>query len=151
VIGSADGDVNDIPKHFNLQSSLTHPRLSPRAREVNWNNRDTMLARQAPTTQALSSLSHRVLPSAAATTRLSVISTQSKSQQNRSLATVQDPPKRVYGGLRDQDRIFTNLYSHHGADLKSAMKYGDWYKTKEMLDKGHDWVCLDFQLVCFLV
>jgi NADH dehydrogenase (ubiquinone) flavoprotein 1 len=93
-----------------------------------------MLARQAPTTQALSSLSHRALPSAAATSRL-------KSQQSRGLATVQDPPKRVYGGLRDQDRIFTNLYSHHGADLKSAMKYGDWHKTKEMLDKGHDWVC----------
>ena len=99
-----------------------------------------MLARQAPTTQALSSLSHRVLPSAAAATRLSATSTQRKSQQSRGLATVQDPPKRVYGGLKDQDRIFTNLYSHHGADLKSAMKYGDWYKTKEMLDKGHDWV-----------
>jgi NADH dehydrogenase (ubiquinone) flavoprotein 1 len=98
-----------------------------------------MLARQAPTTQALSTLSHRILPSAAAT-RLSATSTQRKSQQSRGLATVQDPPKRVYGGLRDQDRIFTNLYSHHGADLKSAMKYGDWYKTKEMLDKGHDWV-----------
>lgn len=106
-----------------------------------------MLARQAPKTQALSSLSTRVLPSATATTRLSATSTQRKSQQSRGLATVQDPPKRVYGGLRDQDRIFTNLYGHHGADLKSAMKYGDWYKTKEMLDKGHDWVCGDFQ--CF--
>lgn len=103
-----------------------------------------MLARQAPTTQALSSLSHRALPSAAATTRL-------KSQQSRGLATVQDPPKRVYGGLRDQDRIFTNLYSHHGADLKSAMKYGDWYKTKEMLDKGHDWVCGRFLKLLYAI
>jgi NADH dehydrogenase (ubiquinone) flavoprotein 1 len=50
------------------------------------------------------------------------------------------PPKRVYGGLKDQDRIFQNLYGHHGADLKSAMKYGDWHKTKEILLKGHDWV-----------
>ena len=48
---------------------------------------------------------------------------------------------RRYGGLKDQDRIFQNLYGHHGADLKSAKKYGDWYKTKEILDKGHDWVC----------
>jgi hypothetical protein len=54
---------------------------------------------------------------------------------------VQDgAPKRTYGGLKDQDRIFTNLYGHHGADLKSAQKYGDWYKTKEILLKGHDWV-----------
>lgn len=62
-------------------------------------------------------------------------------QQKRGMATVQDaPPVHRHGGLKDQDRIFTNLYGHHGADLKSAMKYGDWYKTKEMLDKGHDWL-----------
>jgi len=61
----------------------------------------------------------------------------------RSFATVQDgTPKRVYGGLKDQDRIFQNLYGHHGADLKSAQKYGDWHKTKEILLKGHDWVWL---------
>jgi hypothetical protein len=53
-----------------------------------------------------------------------------------------EPPKRThFGGLKDQDRIFQNLYGHHGADLKSAKKYGDWYKTKEILLKGHDWVC----------
>jgi NADH dehydrogenase (ubiquinone) flavoprotein 1 len=58
------------------------------------------------------------------------------------MATVQDgkPPPRQYGGLKDQDRIFQNLYSHHGTDLKSAMKYGDWYKTKEIILKGHDWL-----------
>lgn len=59
----------------------------------------------------------------------------------RSMATVQDaPPVHHDNGLQDQDRIFTNLYGHHGADLKSAMKYGDWYKTKEILGKGHDWL-----------
>lgn len=50
------------------------------------------------------------------------------------------PPKRTYGGLKDQDRIFQNLYGHHGADLKSAQKYGDWHKTKEILLKGHEWI-----------
>jgi NADH dehydrogenase (ubiquinone) flavoprotein 1 len=67
----------------------------------------------------------------------------SSQQQTRGLATVQDapPPKRTkFGGLKDQDRIFQNLYGHHGADLKSAKKYGDWYKTKEILLKGDDWV-----------
>ena len=57
------------------------------------------------------------------------------------MATVQDaPPASHYEGLQDQDRIFTNLYGHHGADLQSAMKYGDWYKTKEILLKDHDWL-----------
>ncbi|KAJ9635186.1 NADH dehydrogenase [ubiquinone] flavoprotein 1, mitochondrial [Coniosporium tulheliwenetii] len=101
-----------------------------------------MLARQAPAPQALSALSHRVLPSATAASRLPT-STPSRpsKQQSRGLATVQDekPKQRHYGGLKDQDRIFQNLYGHHGADLKSAMKYGDWYKTKEIVLKGHDW------------
>lgn len=65
--------------------------------------------------------------------------------QHRGLATVNDaapPPRKTkFGGLSDQDRIFQNLYGQHGADLKSAQKYGDWYKTKEILLKGHDWVC----------
>lgn len=64
------------------------------------------------------------------------------SSQTRTYATVQEgqPQKRRYGGLKDQDRIFQNLYGHHGTDLKSAMKYGDWYKTKEIVLKGHDWL-----------
>jgi len=66
----------------------------------------------------------------------------SLSSQQRSYATVQEgqPQKRQYGGLKDQDRIFQNLYGHHGTDLKSAMKYGDWYRTKDIILKGHDWL-----------
>jgi len=64
------------------------------------------------------------------------------SSQSRSFATVQDgaAPKRTYGGLRDQDRIFQNLYGRYPPDLKSAKKMGDWHKTKEILLKGHDWI-----------
>ena len=62
----------------------------------------------------------------------------------RTLATVQDTPsptpKRVYGGLKDQDRIFQNLYGRLPPDLKSARKMGDWHKTKEIILKGHDWI-----------
>lgn len=98
-----------------------------------------MLARHAPTATTLSAAAHRALPAASAATRLSTAA--APSTQKRTLATVNDaPPKRTYGGLKDQDRIFQNLYGHHGADLKSAQKYGDWYKTKEILLKGHDWV-----------
>jgi hypothetical protein len=43
-------------------------------------------------------------------------------------------------GRAQEDRIFQNLYGHHGADLKSAQKYGDWHKTKEILLKGHEWI-----------
>ena len=99
-----------------------------------------MLARQTPAAQAaLGTLTHRVLPSTASATARLPAKTQA-ADQKKGFATVGDAPKRVYGGLKDQDRIFTNLYGHHGADLKSAMKYGDWYNTKAILDKGHDWV-----------
>jgi len=95
-----------------------------------------MITRRAPSAQALASAPHRLLSSTPATTRVTAT-----TQQARGLATVQDvPPKKQHGGLRDQDRIFTNLYGHHGADLKSAQKYGDWHKTKEIILKGHDWV-----------
>ncbi|KAJ1912188.1 NADH dehydrogenase [ubiquinone] flavoprotein 1, mitochondrial [Tieghemiomyces parasiticus] len=57
----------------------------------------------------------------------------------RGLATVTNVPK-TYGGLRDQDRIFTNLYGRHDYRLKGAQARGDWYKTKEILLKGDDWI-----------
>ena len=77
------------------------------------------------------------------TIRLLPRSTTVPARISRGFATVQDAPpakKTHYGGLKDQDRIFQNLFGHHGTDLKTAKKYGDWYKTKEILLKGHDWV-----------
>lgn len=58
------------------------------------------------------------------------------------------PPqtKTKFGGLADQDRIFTNLYGRHDWKLKGAMKRGDWYKTKEILDKGVDWILSKFEI-----
>lgn len=46
--------------------------------------------------------------------------------QVRGLATAQDPPKRVYGGLRDQDRIFQNVYMRHDHLLKGAKVSSKW-------------------------
>ncbi|CAG8703646.1 13534_t:CDS:2, partial [Gigaspora margarita] len=58
-----------------------------------------------------------------------------------NFATVQNPkPSRTYGNLKDEDRIFTNLYSRHDFRLKGALKRGDWYKTKEIILKGHEWI-----------
>lgn len=51
------------------------------------------------------------------------------------------PPERThFGGLRDEDRIFTNLYGRHDPYLKGAMKRGDWYRTKDLVVKGTDWI-----------
>ncbi len=59
---------------------------------------------------------------------------------SRSLATVSDPPVRHYGGLKDQDRIFTNLNSRHDHGIQGAKSRGDWHKTKEILLKGDSWL-----------
>ena len=42
--------------------------------------------------------------------------------------------------LKDQDRIFKNLYNDMGSDLVSSQKRGDWVNTKEITDKGRDWI-----------
>ncbi|MGB8274530.1 MAG: NADH-quinone oxidoreductase subunit NuoF [Alphaproteobacteria bacterium] len=40
--------------------------------------------------------------------------------------------------LRDQDRIFTNLYGRHDWRLPGARARGDWSTTKDILAKGRD-------------
>ncbi|TFK22006.1 NADH-ubiquinone oxidoreductase 51 kDa subunit [Coprinopsis marcescibilis] len=59
---------------------------------------------------------------------------------SRSLATVADTPVRRYGGLKDQDRIFTNAYLRHDHGLKGALSRGDWHRTKDILLKGDSWI-----------
>uniref|UniRef100_A0A0K0EBW6 NADH dehydrogenase [ubiquinone] flavoprotein 1, mitochondrial n=1 Tax=Strongyloides stercoralis TaxID=6248 RepID=A0A0K0EBW6_STRER len=63
----------------------------------------------------------------------------------RSLTTApsqpsKKPEKTHFGDLSDEDRIFTNLYGKHDYRLKGALKRGDWYKTKEIILKGQDWI-----------
>ena len=103
-----------------------------------------MITTQVAKSQKLISLPRHLIPAATSASQIPSTSSRTSRQDHRGFATVQDgpPPKRThFGGLKDQDRIFQNLYGHHGADLKSAQKYGDWYKTKEIILKGHDWVC----------
>jgi NADH:ubiquinone oxidoreductase subunit F (NADH-binding) len=54
-----------------------------------------------------------------------------------------------FGPLHDDDRIFTNLYGRHDWRLKGALKRGDWYKTKEILLKGSDWIISEFKNAIF--
>jgi len=42
--------------------------------------------------------------------------------------------------LRDEDRIFTNLYGQHDAGLAGARQRGDWNGTKELILKGREWI-----------
>jgi NADH dehydrogenase (ubiquinone) flavoprotein 1 len=50
------------------------------------------------------------------------------------------PEKTSFGNLKDEDRIFTNLYGLYDPGLKGAMKRGDWHQTKELVLKGPDWI-----------
>ncbi|MFZ5608926.1 MAG: NADH-quinone oxidoreductase subunit NuoF [Pseudomonadota bacterium] len=42
--------------------------------------------------------------------------------------------------LRDEDRIFTNLYGARGWDVAAAKARGDWDGTKALMAKGQDWI-----------
>ena len=37
--------------------------------------------------------------------------------------------------LKDEDRIFKNLYNDLGWDIESAIKRGDWSQTKDIIFK----------------
>ncbi|KAL9241272.1 hypothetical protein vseg_015402 [Gypsophila vaccaria] len=63
------------------------------------------------------------------------------TQAASTSSTPQPPPEKThFGGLKDEDRIFTNLYGIHDPFLKGAMKRGDWYRTKDLVLKGTDWI-----------
>merc|ERR1712166_782796 len=47
---------------------------------------------------------------------------------------------KYHGDLKDQDRIFTNLYGKQDVYLKGALSRGIWHQTKDILAMGQDWV-----------
>jgi len=42
--------------------------------------------------------------------------------------------------LKDEDRIFKNLYNDLGWNIDAAENRGDWIKTKDIILKGKDWI-----------
>ncbi|XP_060576893.1 NADH dehydrogenase [ubiquinone] flavoprotein 1, mitochondrial-like isoform X2 [Ruditapes philippinarum] len=50
------------------------------------------------------------------------------------------PEKTKFGPLHDDDRIFQNIYGRHDFKLKASMQRVVWYKTKEIVEKGADWI-----------
>lgn len=66
---------------------------------------------------------------------------QSQTSSSSCVVRLQSTEQKTkYGPLHDDDRIFTNLYGRHDWKLKGALARGDWYKTKEIILKGHDWI-----------
>jgi NADH dehydrogenase (ubiquinone) flavoprotein 1 len=62
-------------------------------------------------------------------------------KKKSSLKTIQFCSfSRYYGDLKDQDRIFTNLYRDSSPWIDGALKRGDWYMTKDILQNGPDWI-----------
>jgi len=66
--------------------------------------------------------------------------TSAASLQQTGLRSFSVTANAQYGGLKDSDRIFTNLYGRHDFKLKGAKARGHWYKTKEIIQKGDDWI-----------
>ena len=46
----------------------------------------------------------------------------------------------MYGGLKDQDRIFSNIYGERDCFIDGALKRGDWHRTKDFMLLGKDWI-----------
>lgn len=42
--------------------------------------------------------------------------------------------------LQEKDKIFNNLYGLKGKGIKVAESLGDWQNTKDILQKGRDWI-----------
>ena len=42
--------------------------------------------------------------------------------------------------LKDEDRIFKNLYNDFGWEIDRSVKRGDWSKTKEIISRGKDYI-----------
>ena len=48
--------------------------------------------------------------------------------------------------LKDKDRIFQNLYNDNGINIESSKKRGDWVNTKDIIEKGRDWIINEIKL-----
>ena len=61
-------------------------------------------------------------------------------------AAADDAPAmtQVYGGLKDEDRIVSNIYGEQDWRLKDAEKRGDWYRTKDLMWLGPDGIVNDY-------
>ena len=48
--------------------------------------------------------------------------------------------------LKEQDKIFKNLYNEYGWSIDDSLKRDDWSNTKEIISKGRDWIINEVKL-----
>ncbi len=48
--------------------------------------------------------------------------------------------------LKEEDKIFKNLYNQFGWDINASLKRGDWSNTKDLISKGKDWIINEIKL-----
>jgi len=65
---------------------------------------------------------------------------RTSSNHSKTICARHFSEKTHFGNLSDEDRIFTNLYADGDIYIDGALKRGDWYKTKEILGMGRDWI-----------
>ena len=53
--------------------------------------------------------------------------------------------------LKDEDRIFKNLYNDLGSDIESSQKRGDWSNTKDIIKKGTLIIGSNKNLVIYMI
>jgi len=102
-----------------------------------------MMLRRAVCRQLVTRTERAVRP-ASATAAVSQLGATLQQPTSNSAASItlsrRQYAERTYGALKDSDRIFTNLYGEHDIFIQGALKRGDWYKTKDILRKGEDWI-----------
>ncbi|MEC7087849.1 MAG: NADH-quinone oxidoreductase subunit NuoF, partial [Pseudomonadota bacterium] len=42
--------------------------------------------------------------------------------------------------LKNEDKIFTNIYGANSSEISAAIRRGNWDSTKTLLSKGKDWI-----------
>tara|TARA_B100000700_G_C14955882_1_gene813967 strand:- start:18 stop:1349 length:1332 start_codon:yes stop_codon:yes gene_type:complete len=48
--------------------------------------------------------------------------------------------------LKEENRIFKNLYNEHGWKLEDSLKTNDWSNTGEIISKGREWIINEVKL-----
>ena len=48
--------------------------------------------------------------------------------------------------LKEENKIFKNLYNDFGWEIEKSLDNGDWKNTKEILSKGREWIINEIKL-----
>ena len=48
--------------------------------------------------------------------------------------------------LKEENKIFKNLYNQFGWEIENSFKRDDWKNTKEIISKGKEWIINEIKL-----